>query len=176
MRKLFRRKQKVLGAEGRLGAGVVTAVVALVGCGGNGGGSTATALSKADYIAKADAICAQKRQQRSRLVTVVQNAIASGVSASDAHRVRDISNRAADYVDQLARELEALPKPTGDEQILDDLLSTVRAEAADLRHFADALDSHDASQIRSFGEAADSDGARAVNMAFGYGFAVCGRG
>ena len=176
MRNLFRRKQKVLGAEGRLGAGVATAVVALVGCGGNGGGSTATALSKADYIAKADAICAQKQQQRSQLVTKVQNAIASGVSASDAHRVHDISNQAADYVDQLASELQALPKPTGDEQRLDTLLSTVRAEATDIRHFADAVDSHDASQIRSFGEAANSDGAKAVAIAQGYGFTVCGQG
>ena len=158
---------------GRLGAGVVTAVVTLVGCGGNGG----TALSKADYIAKGDAICAQKRQQRGQLVSEVQNAIASGVnSASDAHRVHDISNQAADYVDQLASELQALPKPTGDEQILDTLLSTVSAEATDIRHFADAVDSLDASQIRSFGEAAESDGGKAVGIAQGYGFKVCGHG
>ena len=160
---------------GRLGAGVVTAVVTGVGCGGNGGGSTAR--SKADYIAKGDAICAQKRQQRSQLVTEVQNAIASGVnSASDAHRVHDISKQAANYVDQLATELQALPKPTGDEQILDTLLSTVRAEATDIRHFADAVDSRDASQIRSFGEAAESDAAKAVAIAQGYGFKVCGQG
>lgn len=160
---------------GRLGAGVFIAVVTLVGCDGNGGGSTA--LSKADYIAKGDAICAQKRQQRGQLVTEVQNAIASGVnSASDAHRVHDISNQAANYVDQLATELQALPKPTGDEQILDTLLSTVRAEATDIRHFADAVDSLDASQIRSFGEAADSDAAKAVAIAQGYGFTVCGQG
>ena len=158
---------------GRLGAGVVTAVVTLVGCGGNGG----TALSKADYIAKGDAICAQKRQQRSQLVSEVQNAIASGVnSASDAHRVHDISIQAADYIDQLASELQALPKPTGDEQILDTLLSTVSAEATDIRHFADAVDSLDASQIRSFGEAAESDGGKAVGIARGYGFKVCGQG
>jgi hypothetical protein len=157
---------------GRLGAGVVTAVVTLVGCGGGDG-----ALSKADYIAKADAICAQKRQQRSQLVSEVQNAIASGVnSASDAHRVHDISNQAADYIDQLASELQALPKPTGDEQRLDFLLSTVRAEATDIRHFADAVDSLDQSQIRSFGEAADSDGATAVAIAQGYHFTVCGKG
>jgi uncharacterized membrane protein YqiK len=129
---------------GRLGAGVVIAVVTLVGCGGNGGGST-VALSKADYIAKGDAICAQKRRQRGQLVTEVQNAIASGVnSASD--------------------------------QILDTLLSTVSAEATDIRHFADAVDSLDASQIRSFGEAADSDAAKAVAIAQGYGFKVCGQG
>jgi hypothetical protein len=169
---------------GRLGAGVVIAVVTLVGCGGNGGGSTvvvttaptATALSKADYIAKGDAICAQKRQQRGQLVNEVHNAIASGVnSASDAHRVHDISNQAADYVDQLASELQALPKPTGDEQILDTLLSTVRAEATDIRHFADAVDSLDASQIRSFAEAAKSDGDKAIAIAQGYGFKVCGQ-
>jgi hypothetical protein len=160
---------------GRLGAGVAIAVVTLVGCGGNGGGSTA--LSKADYIAKGDAICAQKRQQRGQLVTEMQNAIASGVnSASDAHRVHDISNQAANYVDQLATELQALPKPTGDEQILDTLLSTVSAEATDIRHFADAVDSLDASQIRSFGEAANSDAAKAVAIAQGYGFTVCGQG
>jgi hypothetical protein len=159
---------------GRLGAGVVIAVVTLVGCGGNGGGSTA--LSKADYIAKGDAICAQKRQQRSQLVSEMQNAIASGVNSANAHRVHDISNQAADYVDQLASELQALPKPTGDEQILDTLLSTVSAEATDIRHFADAVDSLDASQIRSFGEAADSDAAKAVAIAQGYGFTVCGQG
>ena len=142
-----------------------------------GGGGGSTALSKADYIAKGDAICAQKRQQRGQLVTEVQNAIASGVnSASDAHRVHDISNQAANYVDQLATELQALPKPTGDEQILDTLLSTVSAEATDIRHFADAVDSLDASQIRSFGEAADSDAAKAVAIAQGYGFTVCGQG
>jgi hypothetical protein len=159
----------------RLGVGIVIAMVTLVGCGGGDGGSTA--LSKADYIAKGDAICAQKRQQRGQLVNEVQNAIASGVnSASDAHRVHDISNQAADYVDQLASELQALPKPTGDEQILDTLLSTVRAEATDIRHFADAVDSLDASQIRSFGEAAQSDAAKAVAIAQGYGFTVCGQG
>ena len=159
----------------RLGVGVVVAVITLAGCGGGDGGSTA--LSKADYIAKGDAICAQKRQQRGQLVTEMQNAIASGVtSASDAHRVHDISNQAADYVDQLASELQALPKPTGDEQILDTLLSTVSAEATDIRHFADAVYSLDASQIRSFGEAADSDAAKAVAIAQGYGFTVCGQG
>jgi len=164
----------------RLGVGIVIAVVTLVGCGGGDGGSTAptaAALSKADYIAKGDAICAQKRQQRSRLVSEVYNAIASGVnSASEAHRVHDISIQAADYVDQLASELQALPKPTGDEQILDTLLSTVRAEATDIRHFADAVDSLDASQIRSFGEAAESDGGKAVGIVQRYGFTVCGQG
>ena len=159
----------------RLGVGVVVAVITLVGCGGGDGGSTA--LSKADYIAKGDAICAQKRQQRSQLLTEVYDAIAIGVnSASDAHRVHDVSIQAADYIDQLASELQALPKPTGDEQTLDTLLSTVRAEATDIRHFADAVDSLDASQIRSFGEAANSDAAKAVAIAQGYGFTVCGQG
>jgi hypothetical protein len=159
---------------GRLGAGVVIAVVTLVGCGGNGGG--ATPLSKADYIAKGDAICAQKRQQRGQLVNEMQNAIASGVnSARDADRVHDISNQAANYVDQLATELQGLPKPTGDEQILDTLLSTISAEATDIRHFADAVDSLDASQIRSFGEAAESDAGKAIAIAQGYGFKVCGQ-
>jgi len=159
----------------RLGVGAVVAVITLVGCGGGDGGSTA--LSKADYIAKGDAICAQKQQQRSQLVTEVYNAIASGVnSPSDAHRVHDISIQAADYIDQLASELQALPKPTGDEQILDTMLSTVRAEATDIRHFADAVDSLDASQISSFGEAAESDGGKAVGIAQDYGFKVCGTG
>jgi hypothetical protein len=161
---------------GRLGAGVVIAVVTLVGCGGNGGGSTATALSKADYIAKGDAICAQKRQQRGQVVSEMQIAFVNGVnSASDAHRLHDISNQAADYVDQLASELQALPKPTGDEQILDTLLSTVRAEATDIRHFADAVDSRDASQMRSFQEAANSDARKAIGIVEGYGFKVCGQ-
>ena len=175
----MRRRIRVAAASSLLALGALS----LIACGGDDEvvTETATALSKADYIAKGDAICAQKRQQRGQLVSEMQNemqnAIASGVnSASDAHRVHDISNQAANYVDQLATELQALPKPTGDEQILDTLLSTVSAEATDIRHFADAVDSRDASQIRKFGEAAESDAAKAVAIAQGYGFTVCGQG
>jgi len=152
------------------------------GCGGGGGTKTVTQvqtqsaappLTKDQYIAQADAICAKGRPERDCIKSEIQDAAASG--STDASRIADLENQAADYVNRLLSQLQPLPKPSGDDQVLGELYSLVNAQASDFQHLADATSSLDAAQIRSIAETTKSDEERARGVATGYGFKVCGQ-
>ena len=154
------------------------ALAVLAGCGGSGDGGTVTTAptaAKAKYIAKADSICVRSRAGFERLTTEVRNVgVARSLGSADqAHHLADLVNHVADYLDKTVAELQALPKPTGDEQVLGTLYSTVSAQATDYRHLADAADSLDAGRASASAEAVRAEGERARGIATGYGFTVC---
>ena len=162
-----------------IGLGVA---VLLAGCGG-GGSSTvvvttspgATPLSKADYLVKADAICRQNRPERQKLQAEYLTVNAAPASVANDQKAAVLLRQAADLGDRTISELQALPKPAGDEAVLDNLYSLGTAIGAEVRHLADAIASERPSQVRTLSQAVAADGNKSAGIALGYGFKVCGQ-
>lgn len=96
-------------------AGVVLIVAVLVvGCGGGGSDSSTTALSKAQYVKQANAICKKGQQEREAAVNELAEKVKPGAGAGELPKgglVEAITPPLATMVEELA----ALPAPEGDE-------------------------------------------------------------
>ena len=157
------------------------ALVIATGCGGDdddspktvtvGQTETAEPLTKAEYIEQADAICRSYDEQLGPLRAEVQTQI----------RLRDFA-AAADTVDEAVQvtrtgveELEALPKPPGDEAVLDQLDDLRQQAVALLARTEDAIREEDVGRINSFSRENESVDERADGITTGYGFQECGQ-
>jgi hypothetical protein len=94
---------------------ILAALVALAGCGGSGG------PTKAQYIARADPICASARAQAQPIIAQLA-AAAGSLDAASARRLAPAVSRLHSVgVSYLAR-LRALQQPSGDRAAIDDFL------------------------------------------------------
>jgi hypothetical protein len=156
----------------RLAPAALIAVLAIAGCGGSGGKTEAQARAKMAYVARADLICEKQQAQRERL-----EGRASGrapITPGETHEVAVLLRRAADVLEKEVRNLRALDPPNGDVRAPQSLLSILADQIHDLRGFAAAYDSRDASAIRTFQARIADDSAKASALAAHYGFQVCG--
>jgi hypothetical protein len=179
-------------SQGRIGWGSMRRAIALfllvlvivAGCGGGGDdddstesvtvGATGTAapLTKAEYIEQADGICRSYNEQLGPLRAEVQTQI----------RLRDFA-AAADTVGEAVEvtrtgveELEALPKPAGDEAVLDHLEDLRQQTVALLARTEDAIRDEDVGRTNSIIREGESVEERRDAIATGYGFQDCGQG
>jgi hypothetical protein len=131
----------------------MVSAVAGAGCGGEDAG-----LSKAEFIAEADAICAVQQEQLDA-VTALQD------PERESERVA-ISEKTLD-------DLRALPPPQGDEAAVDEIFSGFERSTALTADYVDARRAGDADAA----DAAMSDAgvvlAEAVSAAGQYGFKTC---
>ncbi|MEZ5100389.1 MAG: hypothetical protein R3C15_11440 [Thermoleophilia bacterium] len=130
--------------------------VALAACGGGG-------ASREEFLAKADAICAQADAEIAavRQPTTVEGA----VEAID--RLREISER------QLA-DLRALEPPAAEREKLDELFALADEQLALAIDYRDAIAQQDRDLIRELADRANRLRAEAQEGARAYGFRVCG--
>jgi hypothetical protein len=158
------------------------ASLAIAACGG-GGTETVTrvrtqasaeALTKAEYVAAADAICKNHRARREDLEKQATG-VGPIVSKDQAHQVADLLRQASDNLMVEVQELRALQPPTADASTLGSMLSILSAQAAEIDDWADAYDKLDAQEIRRFQTRIAEDTAEATGIAQGYGFKVCGQ-
>lgn len=143
-------------------------VVALVaGCGGGGG------VSKADYIKRGDAICANEHVQARAIPRPTFN---------PARATRNDMPAAARYLDRYApvfgggvAQLDKLSRPSQDRQLLDRTLSQANQIAAAYNSARDAADKGDPQSFKLALAKAASVGPSARAGAAQFGFKVCGR-
>ena len=157
------------------------ASLAIAACGG-GGTETVTqvrtqtsaeALTKAEYVAAADAICRNHRARREDLEKQATD-VGPIVSKDQAHQVADLLRQASDNLMVEVQELQALQPPT-DASTLASMLPILSAQATEIDDWADAYDKLDAREIRRFQTRIAEDTAEATGIAQGYGFKVCGQ-
>jgi hypothetical protein len=163
-----------------VGAIAVVAGLAIAGCGG-GGTKTGTQvgtqtsaepLTKAEYIAQADAICKTEEAKREKLEQQV--AELAPITSGETRKVAALLHQQADNQMAEVKGLLALQHPSADAASLASLLSILSAQITDLEDWADAYDQRNAKQIRSSQLRVAEHNAEASALARRYGFKVCG--
>jgi hypothetical protein len=158
----------------------VVATLAIAGCGG-GGTKTFTQvrtqtspepLTKAEYIAHADAICKTEGAKRAELEQQV--AELAPITSGETREVAALLRQQADNQMAEVKGLLALQPPSADAASLASLLSILSAQITDLDDWADAYDQRNAKEIRSLQIRIAEHNAEASALAHRYGFKVCG--
>lgn|GEM_PF-1016012 len=153
---------------GRLGFGAALTVGALLlaGCGGGSGED----LSKSDYIAKADAVCAKYSTKSASL----ENQFNQALKGSDLEAAaQDFEDQAAD-VTAMLDELETLTAPAADQATVDQIIALGRKRVDVAEQAADAIASGDKETMIASGKKASVLAGEYFELADGFGFKACG--
>jgi hypothetical protein len=148
------------------------------GCGGDDAGSPsnaqtgATPISKSDYVAQSDALCAQANQ----FVRGLNLSIASSLRQGDYQGAADAIDAQLARIKPLYAELLNLPKPAGDEATLNKLNDARSETNALIEQFSAAIRAQDNAEIRSVTDELDQAGKRSQELSAAYGFKTCGAG
>ena len=154
---------------GLIATSLLVAGVTIIGCGGE---TSTVGPSKADYIAKADAICTAEQAEREELESRV--AELAPITGDETREVALLLRRAGEDRRMEVRRLRALRPPAADVGSPASLLSSLADLSADLDGWADAYESRNATRIRAFQARIAEDSAKASAIARRYGFQVCG--
>ena len=153
-------------------AAAVIAVAALVGagCGGDdetpGGGE---ALTKQEWIAKADAICADAQERIQKL----------GDPGTDLSKLAELTGDAKEILEAEVAAIRDLNPPPGDEQQIDAMLAQVENGSEALEALIEAATSGDISKLQEItaeGSEFSKASAEADRLASDYGLKECGTG
>ena len=148
-----RQRRRSLAARLLLAA-AAAATLALTACGDEDSPFTSTGPTKLRFISEADAIC---RSYEPEIIEALE-----GLAGAEGAELAPIAERLADVLgDQLA-ELEELPRPERDSELLDQIFASVVSEAVDLRRDPEILGRPNALF------------ARTSELATEYGFQDCG--
>jgi hypothetical protein len=163
----------------RLIATASLAAAFLSGCGGDDDGGTKTvtqttpppaqgdaSISKAEYIKRADAICAKYNELTKDLQDETPDSF---------EEAADLYTKAIELFKPAVKEFEALPPPRGDEQVIESYLDTVRQQVVLYQRIQAAAEQSDRAKLESYAEDVRELRAKARGLAEGYGFEVCGK-
>jgi hypothetical protein len=142
---------------------------ALAGC---GGGSDDEDLSTQDYIAKADAICAQYTSGSASREQQFNQALKSSDLESAA---QDFEDQAAD-VTAMLDQLEGLTAPVEDQTTVTEIISLGRQRVDAAKDAADAIASGDKDAMIAAGKRGSVLAGKYDQLADGFGFTACGSG
>lgn len=105
---------------------LIAAALVVAGCGGGGSSSSSTpALSKAQYVKKANAICKKSQQEREAQVNELAEEVKPGADPGELPKkglVEAVIGPLGNMVDELA----ALPAPEGDEEKVEEIVEGYR--------------------------------------------------
>jgi hypothetical protein len=130
-------------------------------------------LSKAEFIAQADAICHNHQSRREDLESQANEL--GPLNSEKAHQVADLLRQESDNLIAETQELQALHPPSAGVGTLRSIVSIVAAKASVIDDWAEAYDDLDAREIRRLQLRIGVVTAKAEGIAQGYGFEVCGR-
>lgn len=150
-------------------AGAVLAAVALAAC---GGGSDEGDVSREEFIAEADAICARYATDSAALEQSFNQALGSS----------DLEAAAQDFEDQVSQvtamldELEGLTPPVADQTTYDQLIAVGRQRVEVAQEAADAIASGDKETMIAAGKEGSTLAGQYYQQADSFGFDACGSG
>jgi len=149
--------------------GAVLAGAAFVGCGGSDGDS-GDALSKEEYIAQADAICAETSVKSDAAV----NEFATAYQSGDFNSAADIIQETGVTTDAALADLKELVPPEEDQETIDSLFEVSDEQSALVADFVEAVRSGDDAAVQAVGVQADELDTQSNQIADDYGFVDCG--
>jgi hypothetical protein len=127
--------------------------------------------TQAAYIRRADRICLLARGVSRRANEVVTKAF----NAGQASRAADAITSYMPLFTQHLQELKDLPRPKGDQQILDGLLKVMDSQVQALSDESTALRTQDTASMQEITKAQQQEVQFAEDLGRQYGFKVCGR-
>ncbi len=161
---------------------LIAATIAIAGCGGSGTQPTSTTsapVTKAQFIAAADRICARG----SAAVDAYQgkvNAASAAEQASDtaAHRdaLASALQSAAAPAGPVLDQLRALTPPAADRAVVAQYLADVARQTGLLGQLATAVRNDDGTAATTVSQQIATGKTAFERLAQGYGFKVCGSG
>lgn len=167
-------------------AGLIVALAASAGCGGSDSDSTSAdttaadsseeALTKAEFIEQADAICEDHKPEREALQEQAEELADEVNSGADQAReeLADLLSEAGGDAEAEYEELHALSPPPPDASLIDTMLSTADSQVGLTEEAADALREKEYKTFTALTVEVGKVKAKASGIAVAYGLKVCG--
>lgn len=164
---------------------VFAALVVLGGCGGSSGETdteTVTVgggdeLTKSEWIAKADAICAQEQRQEKPLKAEFESRRQEPEQSPEQLKaLADTTRELLRLVSNEVGDLRQLQPPAADRETVEEMLMTVDGSVPLGEEFADAIEAGDSAEIEATAQRIEQNSAKGQGLAQGYGLKVCGSG
>jgi ketosteroid isomerase-like protein len=149
-----------------VGALLLTATFA--GCGGSDDGSGA--LSKEDFIAQADQVCADFSAEAKK----TEEAFNTAIQEDDMETAGDLFAANAEQMDVAVEEFADLTPPEADQETIDKFVSLSREQVDAAFELADAIAANDEQAVQAIDEEARGLDAEADLIADEYGMVDCG--
>ncbi len=158
----------------RIGARLATVAVVLLSLGliAGCGGSDEEDLTRTDYIADADAICAQYGAQSADLERQFDQALRDSDLEGAAQTFEDQASEVTAMLDQL----EELTPPVADQATVDQIISLGRQRVEAAKDAANAIASGDKDAMIAAGKEGSVLAGEYYQLADGFGFEACGSG
>ena len=135
------------------------------------GTATTQALTKAEFIREADAICGRADDE---LREIEQELTAVGTSDYD--KAADLIRETLDVVERELGDLRALEPPPEDAQTVNETFDFVESQLPLLSDIADATERKDLAEVQSLSRELAEGQAQTQEFAQDYGFKECGSG
>jgi hypothetical protein len=157
------------------------ALVLATGCGGDDSTETVTVastaasaepLSKADYIAQADAICEEEGPAIEEIRDQANRLEEKGAYAASADKGEEL----VAALEAQNERLDALPAPAADQAILEQLADARDQRLAFTERLIPAMNDQEFAQVEALAAEIDSVDDKQEGISVGYGFKVCGQG
>lgn len=170
----------------------VVALTVLVGCGASSGGSSTSteagtggegALTKAEFVAKADAICeatkAKQEPLRRKLEEVARRARgeeqgSGGITDGTRKELAQALGRIVAMSEASQWRIQALGIPQEDAGQLEAIFQKVESSFESSLAYGAALEQHDDAKAQAVAEKANTETHETTVLAKQYGFKVCG--
>jgi hypothetical protein len=163
-------------------------VVLAAGCGSSStssGGASSSAktsgrpLTKAEFIARADAICAKSKSDFDPLqknINAALQAEQTSDTATNRKALANAFNSAAQSASPFVDQLRALQPPPGDRVVIAKYLGSVTSNIKLLQQYGNAIAANAPRSVQTLAQQLNQGSATAKSMAQSYGFHVCGAG
>ena len=149
-----------------IGVGALLAAAVFAGCGGDDSGE----LSKEDYIAQADEICAEFNESS----TADQEEFQALLDEGDFEGAADSFDQTAADSEAALADLEALVPPAEDQATIDEWLAILGEQPVITAEFSAALRAQDFDAINAIGPEVEALDAESDAIADEYGMVDCG--
>jgi hypothetical protein len=153
-----------------IGVGAVLVAAGIAGCGGSSDDESSDALSKDDYIAQANEICAGLTSDIEGPAADFGKEYQAGEYEAAAATLGDANEQINASLD----ELKALTPPEEDRDTIDEFLSLHDDQAAISEDMVDSVAAGDDAAFRSAGKELEASSAKSDKIADDYGMADCG--
>ena len=111
-----------------VGIAAIAFVLGISGCGGGGSSS----LSKAEYVKKAEEVCARSESERQEVVTAASQKLTPGKKVTPAQQEQVVLEVVPTY-EKLASEIDQLGGPEGAEKKAEAWVEAMEETAEDVR-------------------------------------------
>lgn len=103
----------------------VVAAFALVGVGCGSGGGTTSAVTKAQYVNKVDALCEQREEERAKGFEAVASKLKKGEILTNAKQARMVETIVIPSYEKMIENVKSLEAPEGGEAEIEELVKAM---------------------------------------------------